>query len=87
MGACLDTFSDELCQVNTHVGRISQWQARLNSFIASPSPSPKAWVDEDGEDSDDGDDVDASSYSDDEMTVSRWLTLCHLWQKVEVILG
>ena len=81
MGACLDTFSDELCQVNTHVGRISQWQARHNSFFASLSPSPEASVDEDGEDSDDGDDADASSYSDDEMT------LCHLWQKVEVILG
>ena len=25
MDACLDTLSDELCQVKTHVGRIAQW--------------------------------------------------------------
>ena len=32
MGARLDTLSDELCQVNTLVGRIAQRQARLGGF-------------------------------------------------------
>ena len=81
MDAYLDTLSNELCQVNTRVGRIARWQARLGGFTASPSPSPKALEDEDGKDSDDGDDEDASSSSDDEMTTSRWHTLCHSWQK------
>jgi len=42
MDARLDTLNDELCQVNTHVGRIAQRQARLDGFIESPSPSLKA---------------------------------------------
>ena len=71
MDACLDTFFDELCQVNTRVSRIARRQAHLGGFAASPSPSPKASVNEDGEDSDDGDDADTSSSSDDEMTTSR----------------
>ena len=71
MDACLDTLSDELCQVDTHVGRIAQWQARLGGFIESPSPSLKAFEDEDGDGDfdDDGDEDDsASSPSDDEMS-------------------
>ena len=71
MDACLDTLRDELCQVNTRVGRIAQWQARLGGFVASPSPSPEAFEDKDSDgDSDDDDDKDedASLPSDDEMT-------------------
>ena len=71
MDARLDTLSDELCQVNTRVGRIAQRQARLGGFVASPSPSPEAFEDEDGDgDSDDDDDKDedASFFGDDEMT-------------------
>ena len=61
MDARLDAFSDELCQVNTHVGRIVRRQVRLGGFVASPSPSPDAFNDDD-------DDEDASSSSDDEMS-------------------
>ena len=68
MDARLDTLVDELCQVNTRVGHIARRQARLGGFAASPSPSPEALTNEDGEDSDDGDDEDASASSDDEMT-------------------
>ena len=76
MDACLDTLSDELCQVNTRVGRIARQHASLGGFIESPSPSPEASEDEDDDgdsnddDNDDEDeDEDASSFGDDEMTV------------------
>ena len=60
------------------MGRIARRQARLGGFIASPHLSPKASEDED---------EDASSSSDEEMTASQWLNLCHSWQKEEVVLG
>ena len=69
--ARLDTFSDELCQVNTHVGRIARRQARLGGLVMSPSPSPEASEDEnddgDFDDNDDDENADASSFGDDEM--------------------
>ena len=34
--ACLNTFSDELFQVNTRVSRIARWQARLGGFGVTP---------------------------------------------------
>ena len=68
MDARLDTFSDEFCQVNTRVVRIARRQARLVGFTASPSPTPKAFEDEDVNDGADED--DASSSSDDEMSTS-----------------
>ena len=40
MDARLDAFSDELCQVNTHVSRIARQQALMGGFTASFSPSP-----------------------------------------------
>ena len=71
MDAHLDTLCDELCQVNTHVGHISQQQAVMGGFTVASSPSPPASKDE----SDDGfgsDDVDkddgASLLRDDEMS-------------------
>ena len=72
MDACLDTFTSELYQVNTHVGHIARWQARLGGFVASPFPSLEASEDEDDDDGfgDDDDDEDASSSSDEEMTTS-----------------
>ena len=70
--ARLDTLNDQLCQVNTRVGRIVQQQARLGGFVESPSPSPEAFEDEDddgdSDDDDDDGDEDASLPSDDEMT-------------------
>ena len=65
MDASFDTLSDELCQVNTHVGRITRQQAVMGGFTTSSSPYPSALEDEsDDVDEDDG----ASSSSDDEMT-------------------
>ena len=74
MDASHDTLSDELCQVNTRIGRIARQQARLRGLAASPSPSPRASVDEDdddGADDDDDEDEDASSSSDEEITTSQ----------------
>ena len=72
MDACLDTLSDELCQVNTCVGRIARQQARLGGFVESPSPSLEASAnkDDDGDFDDDDDDEneDASLPNDDEMS-------------------
>ena len=71
MDACLDTLSDELCQMNTRVDRIARQQARLGGFVKSPSPSPEASEDEDdnGDSDNDGDEDDsASSPSNDKMS-------------------
>ena len=71
MDACFDTLSDELCQVNTRVGRITRRQAVMSGFTIASSPSPPASKDEsdDGPGSDDADeDKDASSPNDDEMS-------------------
>ena len=71
MDACLDTLSDELCQVNTHVGCIARQQAAMGGFTTYTSPSPPASKDESdyGSDNDDVDeDNGASSPSDDEMS-------------------
>ena len=73
MDARLDTLSDELCQMNTRVGRIARRQARLSGFVEFPSLSPDTFEDEDddGDSNDDGDEDDSdSSPSDDEMSTS-----------------
>ena len=57
MDACLDTFSDELCQVNTYVGCIARRQAHLGGFVESPSlPLEASKTFEDDDDSNDDDD-------------------------------
>ena len=76
--AGLDTLSDELCQVNTHVGHIARHQAVMGGFVSSLPPTPEASKDEDKDEdkddddddatSDDEDDGDASSSSDDAMS-------------------
>ena len=72
MDARLDTLSDELCQVNTRVGRIARQQTVMGGFTASPSPSPQASEDK-GDDGDDdaNEDEDASSSGDEEITASQ----------------
>ena len=76
MDAHLETLSGELCQVNTHVSRITQRQAHMCDFVTSPSPSPSLQAskdkdDDDGSSDDDEDeDEDASSSRDQEMTAS-----------------
>ena len=67
MDARHNTLSDELCQVNTRVGRIARRQARLDGFMESPSPSLAASEDNNDDDDNDDDD-DASSPNDDEMS-------------------
>ena len=72
MDAYLDTFSDELCQVNTYVGRIARRQAQLGGFVASLSPSPKALTNDSDDGADDDDkDKDGCSSDDDEMMTSQ----------------
>ena len=75
MDACLDTLITEIYQENTCVGCIARRQARLGGFVESPSPSLKAFEDEDdGGDSNGGDadeDEASSSFGDEEMTTSQ----------------
>ena len=77
MDACLDTLTTKLYQVNTCVSRITQRQARMGGFAASPSPSPslEASEDEDADDGssddDDDEDEDASFSSDEEVMTSQ----------------
>ena len=71
MDAHLDTLSDELCQVNTHVDRIARRQAIMGGFTVASSPSPLASEDEsdDGSVNDDANEDDvAGSPSDYEMS-------------------
>ena len=70
MVARVDTLSDELCQVNTRVGRIARQQVVTGSFTVASSPSPPASKDksDDGSGHKDADEDDgASSPSDDKM--------------------
>ena len=60
MDARLDTLNDELCQVNTRVGRIARCQAVMGGFVASPPPTLETFDNED--------DGDASSSSANEMS-------------------
>ena len=71
MDAHLDTLHNELCQVNTCVGRIAPRDARLCGFVESPSPFLEASEDEDDDgnsDDNDDEDEDASSFGDDTIT-------------------
>ena len=75
MDAHLDTLSDELCYVNTYVGRIARWQAHLNGFVESLSPSPEASEDKDDDgDSDDDVDEDEDASSSDDGMITAWFT-------------
>ena len=71
MDARLDTLSDELCQVNTYVGRIARRQAEMGGYTM-PSTLVASANESDANDdtiaSDDANDGDASSPSDDEMS-------------------
>ena len=72
MDARLDTFNDELCQMNTCVSHIARQQAHLGGFVESPSPSLEASEDKDNNgysnDDDEDENEDASLPSGDEMT-------------------
>ena len=72
MDACLDTLSDELCQVNTSVGRIARRQVEMGGYTMPSTPvaheNESDVADDDDVDFDDDDDGDASSPNDDEMS-------------------
>ena len=79
MDACLNTLNDELCQVNTNIGRIARCQAEMGGytmpFTLVASADESDWSDsaDDANDDDatasyDEDDKDATSLSDDEMS-------------------
>ena len=70
MDTCLDSLTNEMCQVNTHVSHIAHRQAHLGGFAPSPSPSSEVSANED-DDAGDDEDNDASSSNDDEMTISQ----------------
>ena len=72
MDACLDTFSDELCQVNTHVSCIARRQVEMGCYTM-PSTLVALADESDADDDDattfdDEDDGDASSPNNDEMS-------------------
>ena len=74
--ARLDTLSDELCQMNTRVGRITRRQAEMGGYTmpftpmasADKSDGSNSAADDDVTASDDEDDGNASSPSNDEMS-------------------
>ena len=72
MDARLDTFSDELCKVNTLVGRIARRQAEMGGYTMPSTPvaheNESDAADDDDVDFDDEDDGNASSPRDDEMS-------------------
>ena len=70
-GGHLDYLTDEMCQMNTRVGCITRWHARMAGFAPShslkhPATSPSEDNDEDKDDED-----GASSSDDDEMMTSQ----------------
>ena len=72
MDARLDTLNDELCQVNTRIGRIARRQVAMRGLTVASSPSSSASEDEsDVGSNNDGADEDnsACSPSDDEMSI------------------
>ena len=79
MDARLDTLNDELCQVNTRVGRITRWQVVMGGFAPKASPPPPLVVfDSEDEDDDNGDDDDAFDDDDGPMRcLFITLSLCH----------
>ena len=62
-GNCLDQISDEMCQMNTRIGRIAHRQSRLGDFALSPSPYPAEDSSLGGGDDDD-EDASGSKYDD-----------------------
>jgi len=68
MDARLDTLSDELCQVNTRIGRVARRQAVMGGFVAFPPPTPEASEDEDDDGDVDAEDDGASSSNANEMS-------------------
>ena len=67
-GSCLDHISNEMCQMNTKIGRIAHRQSHLGGFVPSPSPNPS--VESSNNEDYDSDDSSSTTH-DDDMTVSQ----------------
>ena len=63
----LDHIFDDMCQMNTRIGRIARRQSRHGRFASSPSLQPAEDYSDGG---DDGDDASGFEY-DDVMTASH----------------
>ena len=78
MGACLDTLSTKLYQVNVRVGHITRRQAAIGNFAPKLTPSPPHLVasdsDVEDDDDDDGDDDDASDDDGDASSTDEMST-------------
>ena len=68
MDACLDTLSDELCQVNTHVSRIARRQAVMGGYTVASSPEASEDESDGSGSANDAEDDDDDLPSDDEMS-------------------
>ena len=67
-GSRLDHLSNEMCQMNTRIGRITHCQSHLGGFTPSPTLEPVKETSSNGGDDDD----DAfGSETDDEMAASQ----------------
>ena len=66
-GGHLDYLTDEMCQMNTRIGRITRRQARIGGYGPFPSPSLECPIVSPSKDDED----DAGSPGDDEMTISQ----------------
>ena len=71
--AHLNTLSDELCQVNTRVGRIARRRASMGGFTIASSPSTPASEDK----SDDGSSNEVLARPLMMRCLLDILTLCH----------
>ena len=69
-GSHLNHLSNEMCHMNTRIGRIAHHQSRLGGFSLSPSPEPVEESSSDGGDDDD-DDGASCSKTGDKMIVSQ----------------
>ena len=68
MDACLDTLSDELCQVNTRVGHIVRRQAVMGGYTVASSPEASEDESDSSGSANDAEDDDDDLPSDDEMS-------------------
>ena len=68
MDTRLDSLNNELCQVNTRVGRIARRQAVMGGYTVASSPEASEDESDGFDNADDAEDDDDGSPSDDEMS-------------------
>ena len=67
MDAGLNTLSDELCQVNTRVGRIARRQVVMSGYTMASSTEASKDESDGSDNADDAEDDNDGSLNDDEM--------------------